>query len=195
MVDPGPVITPPGQYTHCVDRHDYQDVPGVLDVGIPAMLEFLLCNYLLGGKLVCLAGGGDECAIGTVVGLEAVGEGKTGINALDNDFSFNVFLAPFEAQDIARAYGPPSSPLARPQRGLRRPSHRPRRPGQKRSARLADGRPDAHAPAPAGAGRSKWGAWTDRQTTAARRRHLARRRLRGALEAHHRCTCPLPPAR
>ncbi len=114
MVDPGPVITPPGQYTHCVDRHDYQDVPGVLDVGIPAMLEFLLCNYLLGGKLVCLAGGGDECAIGTVVGLEAVGEGKTGINALDNDFSFNVFLAPFEAQDIARAYGPPSSPLGPP---------------------------------------------------------------------------------
>jgi hypothetical protein len=106
MVDVGPIITPPGQYTHCVDRVDYQDVPGILDAGIPATLEFLLCNYLLGGKLVCLAGGGDECAIGVVVGLEAVGAGKSGIEALDNDFSFNILLAPFQVQDFA-SYGPP----------------------------------------------------------------------------------------
>jgi hypothetical protein len=109
MVDVGPVITPPGQYTHCVDRKDYRDVPGVLDAGMPAILEFLLCDYLLGGKLVCLAGGRDECVVGTVVGLEAVGAGKSGIDALDNDFSFNVLLAPFQVQDFA-AYGPPPSP-------------------------------------------------------------------------------------
>ena len=107
MVDTGPVITPPGQYTHCVDRKDYKDVPGVLDSGIPATLEFLLCDYLLGGKLVCLAGGDDECAIGIVAGLEAVGAGKSGIEALDNDFSFNVLLAPFEPQDFA-GYAPPT---------------------------------------------------------------------------------------
>ncbi|HEX5302099.1 MAG TPA: hypothetical protein VFW50_34420 [Streptosporangiaceae bacterium] len=107
MVDTGPVITPPGQYTHCVDRKDYRDVPGILDSGIPATLEFLLCDYLLGGKLVCLAGGADECGIGIVVGLEAVGAGKSGIDALDNDFSFNVLLAPFQPQDFA-AYGPPT---------------------------------------------------------------------------------------
>jgi hypothetical protein len=101
MVDFGPVITPPGQYTHCVDRKGYRDVPGILDVGVPATLEFLLCDYLLGGKLVCLADGGDECAIGVVVGLEAVGAGKSGIDALDNDFSFNVLLAPYEPQDFA----------------------------------------------------------------------------------------------
>jgi hypothetical protein len=106
MVDVGPVITPPGQYTHCVDRKDYRDIPGVLDNGIPAILEFLLCDYLLGGKLVCLSGGGDQCAIGTVVGLEAVGAGKSGIEALDTDFSFNVLLAPFEVQDFS-VYGPP----------------------------------------------------------------------------------------
>jgi hypothetical protein len=109
VVDVGPVITPPGQYTHCVDRRDYKDVPGLLDAGIPATLEFLLCDYLLGGKLVCLAGGGDECAIGIVVGLEAVGAGKKGIEALDNDFSFNVLIAPFQVQDFA-AYGPPAPP-------------------------------------------------------------------------------------
>jgi hypothetical protein len=109
MVDVGPVITPPGQYTHCVDRKDYTDVPGILDASIPATLEFLLCDYLLGGKLVCLAGGGDECAIGIVVGLEAVGAGKSGLDALDNDFSFNLLLAPFQVQDFA-AYGPPVAP-------------------------------------------------------------------------------------
>jgi hypothetical protein len=109
MVDFGPIITPPGQYTHCVDRKDYRDVPGILDAGIPATLEFLLCDYLLGGKLVCLAGGGDECAIGIVVGLEAVGAGKSGIEALDNDFSFNLLLAPFQPGDFA-AYGPPAPP-------------------------------------------------------------------------------------
>lgn len=107
MVKVGPAITPPGQYTHCVDRNAYQDVPGVLDAGFPAMLEFLLCEYLLGGKLVCL--GGDQCAIGIVVGLEAVGAGKKGLEALDNDFSFNVLLAPFEPNDFG-AYGPPTPP-------------------------------------------------------------------------------------
>jgi hypothetical protein len=100
MVDAGPVITPPGQYTHCVVRKNYKDAPGILSSGIPATLEFLLCDYLLGGKLVCLAGGGDECGIGVVVGLEAVGAGKKGIDALDNDFSFNVLLAPFQPNDF-----------------------------------------------------------------------------------------------
>lgn len=100
MTDLGPIITPPGQYTHCVDRRDYRDVPGIADAGIPAILQFLLCDYLLGGKLVCLSGGADECAIGVVVGLEAVGAGKSGLDALDNDFSFNILLAPFVPDDF-----------------------------------------------------------------------------------------------
>ncbi|MEU3501769.1 hypothetical protein ABZ726_13645 [Streptomyces hundungensis] len=109
MVDFGPVITPPGQYTHCVDRKDYRDVPSPLQVGVPSTLKFLLCEYLLGGKLVCLSGGGDQCAIGTVAGLEAVGAGKEGLDALDNDFSFNLLLAPFQVQDFV-GYLPPSHP-------------------------------------------------------------------------------------
>lgn len=105
----GPVITPPGQYTHCVEREDYRDVPGLLDEGAPTILEFLLCEYLLGGKLVCLAGGRDQCAIGIVVGLEQVGAGKSGFDAIDNDFSFNVLLAPYTPDDFAR-YGKPAPP-------------------------------------------------------------------------------------
>ncbi len=105
----GPIITPPGQYTHCVKREDYRDVPGVLDEGAPSILEFLLCEYLLGGKLVCLAGGGDRCAIGVVAGLEQVGAGKSGFDAIDNDFSFNVLLAPYQPADFSK-YGVPALP-------------------------------------------------------------------------------------
>ena len=73
----GPLIVPPNQYTHCVDRSAYKDVPGFWDAGFGAIAEFLLCEYLLGGKLVCLAGGGDECALGVIVGIEEVGYQKT----------------------------------------------------------------------------------------------------------------------
>ncbi|MEU1286957.1 hypothetical protein [Kitasatospora sp. NPDC005856] len=108
MVDAGAIITPPGQYTHCVDRADYEVPPGPLDAGVPSILAFMLCDYLLGGKLVCLAGGGDECAIGVVVGLEQA-RGKSGIEAIDNDFSFNLLLAPFQTDDFAK-YSPPGTP-------------------------------------------------------------------------------------
>jgi hypothetical protein len=74
----------------------------------------LLCDYLLGGKLVCLAGGADECAIGIVVGLEAVGAGKEGIDKLDNDFSFNVLLAPFQPQDFENYKPPPGGNMVNP---------------------------------------------------------------------------------
>jgi hypothetical protein len=97
----GPVITPPGQYTHCVDRTAYRDVPGPLDAGAAAIAEFTLCEYLLGGKLVCLAGGGDECAIGVVVGIEEVGYQKSGFDAIDNDFSFNLLVLPYSPGDFA----------------------------------------------------------------------------------------------
>lgn len=104
----GPLIAPPGQYTHCVDRTAYRPIPGsVVQASAAAIAEFILCDYLLGGKLVCLAGGRDECAIGVVVGIEGVGT-KSGINALDNDFSFNVLLVPYKPNDF-RTYLPPST--------------------------------------------------------------------------------------
>jgi hypothetical protein len=106
----GPVIFPPGQYTHCVDRSEYKDVPGGLDAGFASILEFLFCEYLLGGKLVCLDGGADQCAMGVVVGIEEVGYQKSGMDAIDNDFSFNLLLLPYEAADFAAYRAEPSKP-------------------------------------------------------------------------------------
>jgi hypothetical protein len=114
----GPIIAPPGQYTHCVDRTNYKAPPGtsfsgivsaLLSSSLAATLERVLCDYLLGGKLVCLAGGADECAIGVVVGVEPVGQ-KTGFNALDNDFSFNVLLAPYTPSDFDVYHNHPDKP-------------------------------------------------------------------------------------
>lgn len=96
---PDPVIFAPGQYTHCVDRSAYKDIPKAWEASAAAILEFVLCDYLLGGKLVCLAGGRDECAIGIVVSREEVGS-KSGFDALDNDFSFNMLLLPFQPSDF-----------------------------------------------------------------------------------------------
>jgi hypothetical protein len=113
----GPVATPPGRYTHCVDRKDYVENPekwGFFDAGIPSRLEFALCEYLLGGKLVCLAGGGDECVIGTVVGIEEVGYQKSGFDAIDNDFSFNLVVLPYRADDFASYRSPPPPPPGSP---------------------------------------------------------------------------------
>lgn len=98
----GPIIYPPGQYTHCVDRAAYKTEPGFLDAGFAAIAEFALCEYLLGGKLVCLAGGGDACAIGTVIGIEEVGYQKSGFDAIDNDFSFNILPLPYSISDFAK---------------------------------------------------------------------------------------------
>ena len=115
----GPIIAPPGQYTHCVDRTNYKAPPSTSSFGdilsallsssLAATAEWLLCDYLLGGKLVCLAGGADECAIGVVVGVEPVGQ-KTGYNALDNDFSFNVLLAPYAPTDFNVYHDHPDVP-------------------------------------------------------------------------------------
>jgi hypothetical protein len=115
----GPIIAPPGQYTHCIDRTNYKAPPNtssfsdilsaLLSSSLAATAEWLLCDYLLGGKLVCLAGGADECAIGVVVGVEPVGQ-KTGYNALDNDFSFNVLLAPYAPSDFDVYHAHPDMP-------------------------------------------------------------------------------------
>ena len=65
----GPVVNVPGRYTHCVDRADYKP----LETGAGSVLFKIgaasfgkaFCDYLLGGKLVCL--GPSECALGHVV--------------------------------------------------------------------------------------------------------------------------------
>src|SRR5438034_7189626 len=97
----GPLIFPPGQYTHCVDRNDYKNIPGFLDAGFAAIAGVALCEYLLGSKLVCLAGGRDECAIGVVIGVEEVGYQKSFPDSIDNDLSFNMLVLPYGPADFA----------------------------------------------------------------------------------------------
>ena len=55
-------------------------------------------KYLLGGKLICL--GGDRSAVGTVVGIEPASS-KGFPDNLDNDYSFNLLLAPYGPKDTA----------------------------------------------------------------------------------------------
>jgi hypothetical protein len=92
------------EYTHCVKPADYVDplprtdnpfevigaiLDGVLGGWLPDAV--LGCDYLLGGKLVCL--GGDECAIGYITHFEPPSS-KSFPSNLDNDFSLNILLAP-----------------------------------------------------------------------------------------------------
>jgi hypothetical protein len=53
-------------------------------------------KYLLGGKLICL--GGDRFAVGIVVGIEPA-SCKPFPDNLDNDYSFNLLLLPYELKD------------------------------------------------------------------------------------------------
>jgi len=64
-----------------------------------AMLAAIIATfeYLLGGKLICL-GDGDQLAIGSVLGVEPASS-KSGIAALDNDYSVNMLLCPHEKID------------------------------------------------------------------------------------------------
>lgn len=60
-------------------------------------------EYLLGGKLICL--GGDKLAIGSVLSVEPASS-KSGMDAMDNDFSINILLCPHEkiVPDTATSY-------------------------------------------------------------------------------------------
>lgn len=95
------------QYTHCVLPADYQDnTPG--GNLFQALWSFItgggfdevgtICDYLLGGKLVCL--GGDRCAIGRVTKMETPAD-KSFPDSIDNDFSINLLLSPHELGEFA----------------------------------------------------------------------------------------------
>lgn len=53
---------------------------------------FDLCHYLHGGKLICL----DKtvCVIGRLAQLIPVGQDKSGLENLDDDFTFNIIMSP-----------------------------------------------------------------------------------------------------
>jgi hypothetical protein len=94
------------EYTSCVESNNYEDPPlpksgtvgGVLS-GIFTSLPLLkaTCDYMLRGKLVCL--GGDQCAIGRVTNFETVAD-KSFPDTIDNDFSINIVLAPWDLESF-----------------------------------------------------------------------------------------------
>lgn len=92
------------EYTTCVQPADYRDPPLPKSGTAPATLAALFtslslleetCEYMLHGKLVCL--GGDRCAIGHVTGFETVAD-KSFPDSIDNDFSINLLLAPWDLE-------------------------------------------------------------------------------------------------
>jgi len=126
------------QYTHCVQPAAYVDplprtdnavqvVAAVLDTALGGWLPdaILGCDYLLGGKLVCLAG--DECAIGHITHFEPPSAKSFPAN-IDNDFSLNILLAPqglgdFAGQadsrvDFQKAVAAPQGALLKQQAGM-----------------------------------------------------------------------------
>jgi hypothetical protein len=93
MADP---IQVPGQFTHCVQMSDYEPLEAgagtiIFQMGIASWLK-KFCDYLLGGKLICL--GESECAFGRIIGIEPPGVGRSFPDDIDNDFSLNLLLAP-----------------------------------------------------------------------------------------------------
>jgi hypothetical protein len=66
-----------------------------LIASMAALMSALLkvCEYMLHGKLVCL--GGDRCAVGWITSFETVDD-KSGFDKIDNDFCFNLLLAPHD---------------------------------------------------------------------------------------------------
>jgi hypothetical protein len=102
------------EYTSCVKPHEYvepilpRDLLGkafmVLFTSLPLLKA--TCDYMLRGKLVCLVRAEDapfsftdRCAIGRVTNFETVDD-KAFPETLDNDFSINLLLAPWDLRDF-----------------------------------------------------------------------------------------------
>lgn len=56
---------------------------------------FDLCHYLHGGKLICLEK--NVCAIGRVAKVHPVGSDKSGLEKMDDDFTFDLIISPHAA--------------------------------------------------------------------------------------------------
>lgn len=119
---PGPGYSGPlSSYTHCTERSDYKDQPDFSGWD-PASFVIESCAYGQGGKLVCLpvATPADprpnryRCAIGRVIEIEGVGYDKVGFDAMDNDWSINLLLAPQELSDFTPKVDPTGARTARP---------------------------------------------------------------------------------
>lgn len=103
----GEVVVGLGRFTTCVDADDFEPPPDLgLGVG-PGGLGKKACDFLLGGKLVCL--GAQRCAIGTVVHIEPVGYQKPFPDDIDNDFSVNLLLFPHTLDEFSPGGGKPDA--------------------------------------------------------------------------------------
>ena len=114
------------QYTKCVEIKDkvYPGKPTVVAViaaiaillfgggltpytAVPLLLIVIgFCNWWLYDRLICL--GGDRCAIGFLGAVEP-SSGKSGLEAFDTDYSFNLVLAPHQYEELPSDY-PPATP-------------------------------------------------------------------------------------
>ncbi len=65
---------------------------GIIAGALFVVAVFELCEYLHGGKLICL--GDYSCAIGRIMELIPVGSDKSGFEKMDDDFTFNILLSP-----------------------------------------------------------------------------------------------------
>jgi hypothetical protein len=65
---------------------------GVVSAAVFIAGVFDLCRFLHGGKLVCL--GEDVCVIGRVSKVIPVGSDKSGLEKMDDDFTFEIVLTP-----------------------------------------------------------------------------------------------------
>jgi hypothetical protein len=111
-----------GQYYHCVTKQNFTGLNNIIALGILSgaltivaivvaviagaaipglgviagvafvVAVFELCDYLHGGKLICL--GDNSCAIGRIMELIPVGSDKSGFEKMDDDFTFNILLSP-----------------------------------------------------------------------------------------------------
>lgn len=123
------------QYTHCTKTEDFDPLNRPLAIvgGIGGLVTMIVAlfvaaaipvlgiilvlagggfmyaaivatfEYLLGGKLICL--GGDKVAIGSVLNTEPPST-KSGVDAMDNDYSINILLCPHKKikEDPAKAF-------------------------------------------------------------------------------------------
>ena len=71
-------------------------IAGPIAGGVGAALwiagVFDLCRFLSGGKLICWEN--DVCAIGRVARVTPVGSDKSGLEKMDDDFTFDIVLSP-----------------------------------------------------------------------------------------------------
>jgi len=94
------VITAIGRFTHCVAQADYHNLGSLGWTTGPGSLGKEGCDYITGGKMVCLGGSGPRCAVGTIVHIEPVGYDKSGFEQIDNDFCINLLLFPHEIEEF-----------------------------------------------------------------------------------------------